>query len=71
MALVDRDVPVELEEQRLRPPASEVERLVADCTKAGRILGWEPQTTFDDGLRSTIEWMRGALDAYKPALYNV
>ena len=71
VALVDRDVPVELEEQRLRPPASEVERLVADCTKAGRILGWEPQTTFDDGLRSTIEWMRGALDAYKPALYNV
>jgi NAD dependent epimerase/dehydratase len=69
--LVDRDVPVEVEEQRLRPAASEVERLLADCTKAKRILEWEPQIAFDDGLRLTIEWMRGALDAYKPALYNV
>jgi NAD dependent epimerase/dehydratase len=69
--LVDRDVKVELEERRLRPPDSEVERLVANCTKAEQILDWAPGTSFDDGLRLTVDWMRGALDAYKPALYNV
>ena len=69
--LVDREVAVELEEDRLRPPASEVERLLADPRKAKRILDWEAETAFDEGLLLTIEWMRGALDAYKPALYNV
>jgi nucleoside-diphosphate-sugar epimerase len=69
--MVDRDVAVEVEEQRLRPPDSEVERLVADCAKANRILDWKPATAFDDGLSVTLDWTRGALDAYKPTIYNV
>jgi NAD dependent epimerase/dehydratase len=69
--LVGHDVEVETDTGRLRPPASEVERLVADCSKAQRILDWGPRTPFDEGLRLTVEWMRGALDAYKPAIYNV
>jgi NAD dependent epimerase/dehydratase len=64
-------LPVTLDEQRVRPPDSEVERLVASTAKAERLLGWEPAVDFDEGLRRTIEWLTGALDAYKPSLYSV
>ncbi|MGZ4309804.1 MAG: GDP-mannose 4,6-dehydratase [Gaiellaceae bacterium] len=68
---VGRELPVRLDEQRLRPPDSEVERLVAGTAKAQRLLGWQPQVDLDEGLGRTIEWMTGSLDAYKPTLYNV
>lgn len=29
-----------------------------DITKARRLLGWEPQTSLDEGLQKTIEWFR-------------
>jgi len=69
--LVDHEVTVEVDDERLRPPDSEVERLLADCSKAKRILSWEHETGFEEGIRRTIDWMRGALSAYKPAIYNV
>jgi UDP-glucose 4-epimerase len=28
----------------------------ADLTQTRRVLGWEPQTSFEDGLRRTIQW---------------
>ena len=71
LRLVDREVPISLDEERLRPPDSEVERLIADTTKARRLLGWEPAIVLDEGLRRTIDWMTGSLGAYKPSIYNV
>ncbi len=71
LQLVDRDLPVLTADERLRPPASEVERLVADAGKARTLLGFAPAVDLDTGLRRTIEWIRASLDAYKPALYNV
>jgi NAD dependent epimerase/dehydratase len=69
--LVGRDVTLALDEDRMRPIHSEVERLVADTSKAQRLLGWEPVVELDEGLRHTIDWLSGSLDAYKPSLYNV
>jgi GDP-mannose 4,6-dehydratase len=69
--LVGRDVTLALDEERLRPPESEVERLVADTAKARRLLGWEPAVNLDEGLQRTIDWLAGSLDVYKPSLYNV
>jgi len=71
LRLLERDIPVTLDEKRLRPPDSEVERLVAGTGKAKRLLGWEPEVEFDEGLRRTIDWLRGSLGVYKPSLYNV
>jgi NAD dependent epimerase/dehydratase len=71
LRVVDRDLPIALDEDRLRPADSEVERLIADTTKAGRLLGWEPSVDLDEGLRRTIDWLSGSLDAFKPSLYNV
>jgi NAD dependent epimerase/dehydratase len=71
LRLLGRDVAVTVSHDRLRPEASEVERLLADTSRAKTLLSWEPQFDLDEGLRRTIEWFRGSLDAYKPSLYNV
>ena len=28
----------------------------ADLTNSTKLLGWEPKTSFDDGIRNTIDW---------------
>ena len=68
---VGRDLPVVERDQRLRPHSSEVERLVADFSKARNAFAWEPSVSFDDGLQRTIEWIRSSLDRYKTTVYNV
>ena len=71
LSLLGRELPVSLDEERLRPPDSEVERLVADTAKAKTLLGWEPEVDLDEGLRRTIEWLTGSLGEYKASIYNV
>jgi len=69
--LLDRELPVSFSPERSRPADSEVERLLADVTKADRLLGWQPRFSLDDGLKQTIDWFGEFLGAYKPSLYNV
>jgi NAD dependent epimerase/dehydratase len=71
LGLLERELPVALDDNRVRPPDSEVERLVADITKAKALLGWEPAVDLDEGLRRTIDWLTGSLGEYKPTIYNV
>jgi NAD dependent epimerase/dehydratase len=71
LSLLGVEVPIALDEERLRPPNSEVERLVADVSKAKRLLAWKPEVSLDEGLRRTIEWLTGSLDSYKASVYNV
>jgi dTDP-glucose 4,6-dehydratase len=71
LGLLERDVPLALDDDRLRPAESEVERLVADPGKAKKLLGWEPEIDLDEGLRRTIDWLTGSLSGYKPTIYNV
>jgi NAD dependent epimerase/dehydratase len=71
LAIVGRSVPVLTADERVRPEASEVERLLCDAGKAERLLGWRHETSFDDGLRATVDWMRGAIDAYGVSAYTV
>jgi dTDP-glucose 4,6-dehydratase len=71
LSLMGRDMPIVATDERRRPPASEVERLLADATKANRELGWKPAVSFQTGLERTIEWVTGSLDEYRPAVYTV
>jgi NAD dependent epimerase/dehydratase len=52
-----RELPVESEDERVRPASSEVERLVADATRARERLGWEPRHSLADGIRATVDWI--------------
>jgi dTDP-glucose 4,6-dehydratase len=72
LSLLDLDLPVvPATPERLRPVASEVERLCADSSKARRLLGWAPTVEFADGLERTIEWLSTELERYKPSVYNI
>ncbi|MEC7556761.1 MAG: dTDP-glucose 4,6-dehydratase [Planctomycetota bacterium] len=31
-------------------------RYAIDCSRAEKVLGWKPKVSFDDGLKSTVEW---------------
>ena len=57
--------------QRIRPPNSEVERLVCGNAKAVQLIGWAPRVGLEEGLSRTIEWFRRHLERYKADLYNV
>ena len=64
------------EEQRLRPKNSEVERLVADNSKAKQLFNWQPKESgiesFKSGLELTINWFSDGenLSSYKTDTYN-
>lgn len=62
--LMEREIKIISEKERERPPQSEVERLLADNTLAKNILGWEPQISLADGLKTTIGWIERNLDKY-------
>lgn len=70
-------IEIETDEQRLRPASSEVERLLADNTKARELLGWKPEFAGRDGFRrglaETILWFGKPehLAMYKYDNYNI
>ena len=61
------------DEQRLRPSASEVERLLAGTTLMHELTGWAPVVTLEEGLARTVAWFSDPanLERYKVDLYNV
>ncbi len=74
---IGREITVETDEDRVRPAASEVDRLWADNTKALQIYGWKPNhgglDGFYRGIAETVEWFSVPANraAYKPGTYNV
>ena len=65
--------PLKLREdaQRLRPAASEVDRLLAANGKTKELLGWLPQWALRQGLEATAQWIEAHLDQYQPGRYAV
>ena len=57
-----------------RPPdyaearTGEVQASALDPTQAGRVLGWKPDTDLTDGIKRTVDWLRGILDPQLAAL---
>ena len=60
--LMEVKIRIQADTQRIRPEGSEVERLVADPSKAKKLLGWEPKYVGREGLKQgllkTIKWFR-------------
>jgi NAD dependent epimerase/dehydratase len=71
-----RDAVIVGDDQRLRPAASEVERLWADNSRM-KALGWVPEYGGSEGLgrglKETIDWFSEArnLSRYKAEIYNI
>ncbi|MDI9569356.1 MAG: NAD-dependent 4,6-dehydratase LegB [Pseudomonadota bacterium] len=75
--LMETEITVDTDAQRIRPENSEVERLWADNSKAKKLAGWKPaygqHEGFKKGLRETINWFLNHehLKQYKPGEYNI
>src|SRR3989338_3032226 len=71
------EVGVGPDESRMRPEASEVERLFASTEVARELFGWKPDFGSRDGflrgLAETAEWFQDPanLAAYKTDCYNI
>lgn len=71
ISLMGKKVNIVSDPKRVRPPKSEVERLMADNSKAKELLGWEPKVSLDEGLRKTIDWFSKFQNRYRPDIYNI
>jgi NAD dependent epimerase/dehydratase len=69
--LTNRSIDIHDEKQRIRPQASEVERLLADNKLARSLLGWEPVVSLKEGLSKTIEWIQENQEAYRSGEYTL
>jgi NAD dependent epimerase/dehydratase len=69
--LVGRDLVVETDPARVRPPDSEVERLRASPALARELLGWEPRVDLRAGIARTIEWIARNVQQYRAGEYVI
>jgi dTDP-glucose 4,6-dehydratase len=66
-----RHPPVVVEQQRVRPAASEVSRLISSNALAREILDWQPKVSIDDGIGMMLPWFRDNPGYYDASVYNV
>lgn len=71
--LMNSEVEIETEAQRLRPEKSEVNRLWCDNKKIFELTGFQPQHSIREGLEKTIRWFTqpANLKKYKTDIYNI
>jgi NAD dependent epimerase/dehydratase len=71
--IMGSDVICVSDDERIRPPKSEVFRLVGDNRLIFSLTDWRPQYTIEEGLRETIQWFSidRNLKKYKADMYNV
>jgi nucleoside-diphosphate-sugar epimerase len=67
------DVEFLVDEQRLRPEKSEVNRLWCDNAKIKALTGFEPAVSLEAGLSRTVDWFCQPENRrkYKTDIYNV
>jgi NAD dependent epimerase/dehydratase len=74
---LETEFEIEADAVRVRPSASEVERLFADVVKARKVMDWQPlygdRDGFRRGLAETVAWLAepANLAGYKVDRYNI
>lgn len=71
--IMKSDVKFIVDEQRIRPEKSEVNRLWCDNSLINQLTGFKPIYDIEKGLTKTVEWFiePNNLKRYKPGIYNV
>jgi UDP-glucuronate 4-epimerase len=59
IGLVEREVGRDAVVERHPPQPGDVPRTFADISKARRLLGYDPQTPIEEGIRRFVEWFKG------------
>ena len=75
--LMGKEIEIVSDKERMRPEKSEVDRLLADNSKARELLHWTPEfggfKGLEKGLKETIAWLKHPenLSMYKSDIYNI
>ena len=75
--IMESNIQIQCDSQRIRPEKSEVDRLLADNNKAIQLVGWYPMLNGEKGLKTglkkTIDWFLDGnnLKKYKSNIYNL
>lgn len=69
--VIGRSAQLVTDEDRLRPEASEVDRLVCDYSAAATLSGYSPKVALEQGLGRTAEWVERNLDSFDVDGYQV
>jgi nucleoside-diphosphate-sugar epimerase len=67
--IVQFEIEVTTDEKRLRPPNSEVQRLIADNSKMHSLTEWKSAVSLEKGLERTYRWIANNLDCFNHAQY--
>jgi len=70
--LINSNANIICDVKKLRPEASEVERLLGSNSKIRELTEWENRYTLEEGLKETIEWFKNSenMIKYKSDIYN-
>lgn len=66
-----KEIRILADDERVRPAASEVDRLRCDPSRLRAATGWAPAYDLKRGLEETVAWFRDHASDYKAALYHV
>ena len=69
--ILGRKLEVELDEARVRPAASEVERLISDPSLAQELTGWSAEVELRDGLARTLDWIASNTQRFRASDYVI
>jgi len=70
-SLMNININVISDKNRIRPTNSEVERLRCDNSKLLKFTNWEPEFTLKSGLKETIDWLESNMHLYNSFNYNI
>lgn len=71
IGLINPQARIVVDTDRLRPEASEVDRLLGDNGRMRSLTGWEPAYTLASGLAETVDWFRRNCESYRDDRYRV
>jgi dTDP-glucose 4,6-dehydratase len=69
--VLGHELRVEQDDERVRPPNSEVMRLVSDNSQMAGLTGWRPRHVLEDGIAATVAWIEENRDLYGVERYMV
>lgn len=67
--ILNQPLDLEVEKERIRPEASEVERLISTPARAKELMQWEPTIDLRAGLEKTIDWVRAHPELFRTDEY--
>jgi NAD dependent epimerase/dehydratase len=70
-SILGKKIEIDVDQTRLRPTKSEVQRLISDNRLAKEQLNWRPEVSLYEGLAKTVAWIQEHQNLYRPKQYQV